>query len=151
MERDGIQFDARKAEVTFPWPDEDRCFSLKIREIRLLEAKCDAGINVIWDRVASGRWKLDDIRETIRLALIGGGASDPKFGEAQANQMIKDHFDGRPLHQFTLLAHLILSAVLVGVEDEPLGQGAGANADAGKQQPETGSSTSEGSTASALN
>jgi hypothetical protein len=57
----------------FNWPGGEHPFCLRIGELRALEQKCNAGLGVITIRLLGGQWYLDDILETLRLGLIGGG------------------------------------------------------------------------------
>lgn len=107
------------AEVTavLSFGGEDRPFALRIREMRALQSICDAGPGELLQRFEAQRYRLDDVRETIRQGLIGGGLSD-----AMATKLIADHFDNRPLAQFVVLAQIIVAAALVGVADDPVGE-----------------------------
>lgn len=55
------------------WGDGEHTFRLRIGELRELEDKRNAGAFEIYQRLASGAWRVDDITETLRLGLIGGG------------------------------------------------------------------------------
>jgi hypothetical protein len=59
---------------TIIWQGGEDAFCLaKVGLIFDLEEKCRAGIGLIYARLASGSYFLNDVRETIRLGLIGGG------------------------------------------------------------------------------
>ena len=60
---------------------------------------------------------MDDLRETIRLGLIGGGM-DP----LDALVLVKRYVDDRPLMENVLPAWRILSAALMGPEDDAPGK-----------------------------
>jgi Phage tail tube protein, GTA-gp10 len=64
--------------VTFAWGDGEYKFRLGIGELRELQDKCDAGPFQIYQRLADGSWRVDDVREPIRLGLIGGGMDATK-------------------------------------------------------------------------
>jgi hypothetical protein len=55
------------------WPQGEHAFWLNLGELRALEQACDAGFMLIWSRMISGQPRVDDIYQTIRLGLIGGG------------------------------------------------------------------------------
>lgn len=98
---------------------EDRfCFS-KVGEILDLEEKCGA-IGGVMHRLRNGNWSFSDVRETIRLGLIGGGMS-PEKAMAAVNRHV-DPPDGRPLAESAILAFKILAAAVVGVPDDPVGK-----------------------------
>src|SRR5262245_21292872 len=61
--------------VTHQWGDGERTFRLRIGELRELEAKRESGSFEIYQRLAGGTWRVDDITETLRLGLIGGGVA----------------------------------------------------------------------------
>ncbi len=109
---------SRDASVTFLWGDDDYRFRLGIGELRQLQEKCGAGPYEILVRIAGAVWRVDDLRETIRLGLIGGGMDATK-----ATQAIKRNFDqGGGLLQHVAPAKVILSAALIGPPDEEVGK-----------------------------
>lgn len=100
------------------WEGGEDTFCLaKVGLIFELEERCKAGISAIQMRIETGQWGLNDIREPIRLGLIGGGMTPDK-----AMAAVKRHIDDRPLASNVLLAYEIIKAVLVGVPDEPVGK-----------------------------
>lgn len=121
---------------------EDQFCLAKVGLILDLEAKCDAGIATVMTRLGSGTFRLNDVREPIRLGLIGGGMAPDK-----AMQAVRNHVDENPLTSSVLLAYAIIEAVMVGVPDDPVGKKpeVGEGNDQGKAEPaeapETGSIT----------
>lgn len=90
--------------------------------IERLERACQAGMGEILGRL-QGRlnpftggydplFRHADIRETLRLGLIGAGASD-----AEATECIVEAVDGRPIAPHLGLAVAIMTAYAFGVED----------------------------------
>lgn len=121
--------------VTITWRNgEDQFCLAKIGDILALEEKCNAGIATIIKRLRSEDYYVNDIRETIRLALIGGGMSPDK-----ALTAVKLHVDGHPdgLSASVLLAQVILMAVMVGVPGDELGKPKAADAETGRASGET--------------
>lgn len=123
---------------TIIWAGGEDVFCLaKVGLILDLEDRCKAGIALILARIDSGIFGLNDIREPIRLGLIGGGMAPDK-----AMARVRNHVDENPLAHSVLVAQAILQAVLVGVPDDPVGK---APDDTGKATPpaaeNTGSST----------
>lgn len=111
--------------ITLVWGNgEDQFCIAKIGELLALEDKCNAGIMTIMHRIQTEAWYVNDIRETIRLGLIGGGMSAEK-----AMIAVKLHVDGHPLMQSVLLAHAILAAAIVGVPDDQVGKEQAAEAE----------------------
>lgn len=109
---------------TIIWAGGEDVFCLaKVGLILELEEKCDAGIAAVMKRLVDNVWKLHDVREPIRLGLIGGGM-DPE----KAMAAVKRHVDDTPLTSSVLLAYQIISAVMVGVRDDHVGKGEAAEA-----------------------
>jgi len=86
-------------------------FDLNPDQIKELERLSGAGIGAIWQRVATLNFKFDDLRETVRLGLIGGGVSIP-----EASAIVKFAIDGRPVNEFFEVPMAILKAVFEGAE-----------------------------------
>lgn len=99
------------------WGDGEHRFRLPIGQLRELQEKCSAGPAEILLRIVSQKWLIDDIRETVRLGLIGGG-----MPPVTASALVKRYVDERPLFENTRPAQVILMAALAGVEDEPTGK-----------------------------
>jgi len=59
--------------VAFPFGDGAYLFRLDFGGVRELQRLTDAGPLVLHRRLLHGQWMMDDVRETIRLGLIGGG------------------------------------------------------------------------------
>lgn len=101
-----------------------RKFQLRIGEIGELEQVCGAGLGAVYARVATMQWRVDDLRETIRLGLIGGGASP-----AEAHGLVRNYVDAddAPKGEGLQLAADILTACINGVSaaaGKPEGEGA---------------------------
>ena len=104
--------------VKLTWGDGDHVFNVAIIEQMFeLEEKCDAGVYEIFQRITTGKARLNDIRETIRIGLIGGGKTP-----VQAILLIKRYVDGRPLAESLPIATTILLAAIVGVEGDDVGK-----------------------------
>lgn len=82
-----------------------------------LEEKCNAGIATIFERVRRGGWYVSDIRETIRLGLIGAGL-DP----LKALALVVRYVDDRPWQESRPIAMQVIMAAMVGVKGDPLGK-----------------------------
>lgn len=107
---------AANGELRLAWTPSPGEFVFNIAPLGLmleLEAACNAGAIEIADRIRSRTWRIRDVRETIRLALIGGGMK-----EADALELVKRHVDIPPAdgqQSNALLAQAILMAWVVGV------------------------------------
>ena len=101
-------------------PDEQR-FALHIGELRELEEARHAGTGAIYRRCLTGDWHVDDIREIIRLGLIGGGM-DPQLALA----MTRRYVDDCPWGDNHLIALAVIDAAISGPpirgEEEPKGE-----------------------------
>ncbi|MBY6242841.1 gene transfer agent family protein [Methylosinus sp. Sm6] len=88
-----------------------RKLELRLGEIGELERLCGAGIGAILLRLSTMQWRYDDIRETIRLGLQGGGASEP-----DATAIVMRSLDPAPKGAYLQLAADVLTACVMGVE-----------------------------------
>jgi hypothetical protein len=88
-----------------------RKLELRLGEIGELERICGAGIAAILLRLSTMQWRYDDIRETIRLGLMGGGASEP-----DATAIVMRALDPAPKGTYLQLAADLLNACIIGVE-----------------------------------
>jgi hypothetical protein len=70
---------SRHGEITLGWGDGDYRFRLGYGQLRQLQEACDAGPAWIANRLRGDQWRVEDVRETLRLGLIGGGMAQ---GEA---------------------------------------------------------------------
>jgi hypothetical protein len=59
--------------VTINWAGGEHEFLLRIGEIRALDDKCDGGAFAAWYRLRGLSPRFDDVYETVRLGLVGGG------------------------------------------------------------------------------
>jgi hypothetical protein len=107
---------SRHGDVTLAWADGEYTFRLAIAQLRELQEKCDAGPLELYRRMFSGKWRLDDVRETIRLGLIGGGQVPP----AAALKLVIRYVDDRPLMESVDVARVVLGVILLPIEDDPL-------------------------------
>lgn len=88
--------------ITAEWGDGDHVFDLPLAQIEELEHKTGFGTLRLLRRIQTEDFKVTELREVIRLALIGGGKK-----ELEALRLMKTHFDPAPLASM-VLAHSIL-------------------------------------------
>lgn len=93
-----------------PFAGQKRAFRLRLGEIEALEGLCRAGVGEIAMRLVTQTYKMADVRETLRLGLMGGGMSEP-----DATATIMANFDDTPLSPHVEMAAFVLSAALTGV------------------------------------
>lgn len=95
--------------------DADYPLELKIKELRMLQATLNSGPSAVAERLQTGSWMVDDIIETIRLALIGGG-----MAHAPAKLLTDNYVCAGYLVEYLPVALRCLFAALVGdQEDQP--------------------------------
>jgi len=116
---------SRSARVDLKWADGNGSqnegayrFRLPIKQMEELQEICNAGPQELLTRLRTGTWKLRDIREPIRLGLIGGGDATP----AQALKLVERYVDERPLIENAAVAQAIVLAAVIGFEDDPPGE-----------------------------
>jgi hypothetical protein len=104
--------------ISITWSHGTDDFSLAKIGSRLdLEEKCKSGLGAVMQRLQAGLWYTADYRETIRIALIGGGMKP----EA-AKEVIERHVDGNPQGEFVLMAQHIIASVMVAPPGEQPGK-----------------------------
>ena len=105
--------------VEISWPGGEHSFLLRVGQLRALQTKCDAGPAYILGRLASGQWLVDDVIQTIRLGLEGGG-----MDRASAWKVVEQHVENEPPAKFIPTARAILMLSIYGDEadDDPVGE-----------------------------
>lgn len=132
---------AKPGEVRLPWLGGEHPFRVATYgQMRLLQETCDAGPQEILQRLMGGRWRVDDVREVIRIGLIGGGMESEK-----AMALVKVTIDDSAnWTEFATLAKgILLAGLLAGsqaAQDEPVGK-----PPAGKAATEAGLATAASS------
>lgn len=105
------------ASVGFVWADGHQTFRLPLKQLFELQDKCDAGPGEILDRLNSNRWRINDVRETIRLGLIGGGMEP-----SRAYMLVARYVDNGAWLESRQAAQVILMSALAGVPEDPVGK-----------------------------
>lgn len=104
---------SRDGSCEFDFADGTYRFRIGIGEARELQEKTGCGPYFLFSRIAKDDWRVDDIRETIRLGLIGGGTEPVK-----ALDIVRRYVDERPLSLLNVpTAKAILMAGLAGAPD----------------------------------
>ncbi|WP_313760168.1 gene transfer agent family protein [Rhizobium sp.] len=107
----------RDARIELDWADGTYSFRLAWGQLAELQEKCDAGPYVVFERLRTSTWRMEDISSVIRLGLIGGGLEPVK-----ALKLVRAYVEDRPPVESLTFALGILSAGLLGAPDEPLGE-----------------------------
>lgn len=132
---------SRDASIRLEWGDEEYLFRIAIGQWRKIQERCDAGPGEIYRRLIGvatalqtgatlgeaasygmiGDWRIDDVREVILQALVGGGLT-----EIQAAVLVRDRIDKNADFKAHLaLAFNIVKAALGDVADETVGEKSG--------------------------
>lgn len=100
------------------WEGGEHPFRLGIGELRALQSATGVGPLFLLGRITGSQWFVDDIVDTVRLGLIGGGMS-----ETDAKKLTDKVFtDNTPaLYRTMLLATRILRDAVMGEPDDPTG------------------------------
>jgi Phage tail tube protein, GTA-gp10 len=107
---------AVNGEVELTWGDGEHKFNIaRLKCLLELEEKCGVGVFEIYQRILNGKWKINDLRETLRLGLIGGGMTPDK-----ALRLINRYCDDQPWVESILPAQAILGAAMFGVPGDDL-------------------------------
>jgi len=105
---------SRDASIEFVWGEGPTRFALRIGGLRDLEAKRKAGAIEILRRFESETWYVDDIYETLRLGLIGGGKIP-----TDAYRLVEAYVSARPLAENFHAAYAVLASALNGAPEDP--------------------------------
>lgn len=113
---------SRNGTIIMPFAGDERVFRLPWRELIQLQESRDAGPAMILARISIGYWRVEDIREIIRLGLQGGGMSATDALKLVRVQIEENPADLGGPDGFVQLAIRVLSAAIDGAPDEPLGE-----------------------------
>lgn len=113
-----MAFENRNGLVEFDFADGAYGFRLAVGELEELQEKTGCGPYTLLRRLLANDWRLEDVRETIRLGLIGGGVKP-----TDALNLIRRYIDQRSdwLNN-AMLAQAIVSAALIGAPEEVPGK-----------------------------
>src|SRR4051794_1788958 len=100
------------------WANGEDVFCIaKVGLILDLEDKCKSGFAVVMARLEAGAWGINDVREPIRLGLIGGGMKPDA-----AMAAVRRHVDENPLAHSVLVAYEVMRSAMFGIPvDDPVG------------------------------
>ncbi|KAA9369563.1 gene transfer agent family protein [Ochrobactrum quorumnocens] len=108
---------SRDASISLDFADGTHKFRLAWGQLAELQESCDAGPYIIYERLNNRTWRLNDIRETIRIGLIGGGMTPPA-----ALTLVRRYVEERPPLETLPYAKAILSVALIGAPEENVGE-----------------------------
>lgn len=104
---------SRDASVTLDWGDGTYVFRLAWAQLIQLQEACDAGPQMILQRLGDNSWRVEYISHILRLGLIGGGLEPVK-----ALKLVREYVEARPPLENFLYAQAVLSIGLLGAPDE---------------------------------
>lgn len=107
---------SRSAKVDLDFADGTYPFRLAIGGLEELQEKTSAGPLTVLRRLMAGEWRIADVREPIRLGLIGGG-----MGALDARKMVDRYANTGDLLDAVPVAVGVVGAALRGVDDEKVG------------------------------
>lgn len=116
-------------------------FSLGIAQLEELEETRNSGMFEVYNRLVSEGWRIADIKEPLRLGLIGEGMQPQQAYVLVARNVVP----GR-LFEAAAVAAKVLAAAIVGAPEEALGEHQG-EADESSHPSPTGEPAGPGSTA----
>lgn len=100
------------------WDGGEHPFRLGIGELRALQSATGVGPLFLLGRITGSQWFVDDIIETVRLGLIGGGM-DPSEAKRLTDRVFIENTPA--LHRSMLLATRVLRDAVMGEPDDPAG------------------------------
>jgi hypothetical protein len=112
---------SRDGSIELPFNGKRTMFKLAWRELMKIQEACEAGPYVVLDRLVSGRWRLQDISETIKWGLIGAGVD-----QGEALKLVETEVEGRRPLENLVIAQKVLGAGVVGSAEEEVGKKSGA-------------------------
>lgn len=127
---------SRDGSILLNWGGEDRLFRIGIKQLEKIQESRDAGPMLLLDRLLTGRWLVQDIREVIRWGLIGADVE-----VAEATRLLKLYFEDMPPAGINLVtAQRALGAGILGAPEEDVGKNAeAASQDSSSPTSPTGS------------
>lgn len=138
-----MSFENRNGRIELDFADGTYGFRLAIGELEELQEKTGVGPYALLRRLLANDWLIEDVRQSIRLGLIGGGAEP-----IAAKKLVERYIDQRSdwLNN-AMLAQAIVSAALVGAPEEVPGKDSAPEATNEASSFQTDALPSENSTA----
>jgi hypothetical protein len=108
---------SRDGSIELQWAGDLRKFRLGIDELIALQDKRDAGPQEIATRFLQKTWRVQDITETLRLGLIGGGC-EPRL----AQRLIDEQAVPGKLAGSAMVAFAVILSAIQGDEGDQAGK-----------------------------
>lgn len=100
------------------WEGGEHPFKLNIGELRALQTATGVGPLFLLGRMTGAQWMVDDVIDTVRLGLIGGGMKETE-AKALTDRVFTENTPA--LYRAVLLATRILRDAVMGEPDDPVG------------------------------
>lgn len=124
---------AADGSVELVFAGDLRKFRLSIENLIVLQERCGAGPLAIANRLRDGTWRIEDVIETLRLGLIGGGEKTSEWAKT-ARKLVEDNVRPGRITEHVLAATAVLLMALHSPADDPVGKD-----EAGTEKAQTGS------------
>lgn len=132
---------SRRGDIELVFGDGKHRFRLAIGELGDLEKATGLGPFELFEKFIAKRWRVGEIREVIRIGLIGGGMS-----KMEAVELVDEHIDDWPWVENVSIALEVLNAALAGdPNDQPGKQQAGEDPQDGPSPALSGTARRSGS------
>ncbi len=95
--------------IKLKWSQGEHEFALNLSELRALEDAVDAGFCAIHQRFEYAVWSTNDVIETLRLALIGGGME-----AAEAMKIVQRAVTEQPILEPATVAQKVMRVCMTG-------------------------------------
>jgi hypothetical protein len=105
----------------YVWEGGEHPFRLGIGELRALQSATGVGPLFLLGRITGSQWFVDDIVDTVRLGLVGGGM-EPGAAKKLTDKVFTDNTPA--LYRSMLLATRVLRDAVMGEPADPTGDDA---------------------------
>ncbi len=112
----------------YVWEGGEHPFRLGIGELRALQSATGVGPLFLLGRITGSQWFVDDIVDTVRLGLVGGGMT-PEAAKKLTDKVFTDNTPA--LYRNMLLATRVLRDAVMGEPDDPTGEDESGESQAG--------------------
>lgn len=123
---------SRHGLVTLAFGDGEYDFRLSLGDIEELESKTDQSIFVIAAKMQNKIARTTEIREVLRIGLVGGGLKP-----VDASALVKRYVDERPLIESQDTAYAVVLAALWRVHGDKMADDKEDDSEAGKDSVST--------------
>lgn len=115
----------RNGVVEFDFGDDRHRFRLALGELEELQEKTGVGPFMLMQRLITGEWRTQDVTNTLRLGLVGGG-----MRPLDALELVRRYVEQRPdWLSNAAAARLVIFAALAGAPEEAPGKSAAPEAE----------------------